>query len=275
MTARLHVEVFGNPKNPALVMLHGFMGRASSFAPLVEMLAKSFFIAAFDLPGHGKSLFSAWEERERPKTFFDAADMVIEGLDSLKIGRFTLYGYSMGGRLAQAVCLKAPGRVERLVLESASFGIADEKERERRYLSDLKLLSDVDSPEEFMAFLLRWHDAPLFCTLRGTRSLENLIREKMENDPEELRKALAILSVGNHPYFLQILAHLPAPIDFMYGEEDVKYKNEAVSASKFLDRLTLHAIPNASHDTHSQYPVLVAQTIGGKMPDSKAESDKA
>ncbi|MBI5844237.1 MAG: alpha/beta fold hydrolase [Deltaproteobacteria bacterium] len=265
MTARLFVEVAGKPENPALAMLHGFMGRASSLAPLIDRLSEDFYVAAFDLPGHGRSRFSSWGEAACPKTFFDAADMVLCGLDVLNIGRFSLYGYSMGGRLAQAVCIRAPKRVERLVLESASFGIADALERERRYNSDLALLSGVKSPQEFRAFLIRWHESPLFCTLRATSVLAGLIAEKLENDPEELRRALALLSVGNHPHFLPLLSALPTPVSFLYGEDDAKYKNEVVSASKFLDRLILNSFADASHDVHSQYPALAAQAIAGTL----------
>ncbi len=263
MKTALHAEVSGNPKNPPLVLLHGFLGSGQSFAPLIQRLCGRFFCAALDLPGHGRSLFSAMPENERPRSFSGAADMVLATLDGLTIHRFSLYGYSMGGRLAQAVNLAAPERVTRLILESAGFGMENAEERRKRYQDDLALLSEIETRADFRRFLERWHGSPLFCTLRGTPLLERLIESKTENRPEELRRALAVLSLGNHGYFPPLLAALDTPIAYLYGEKDSKYSRLGLSAAKLIPRLSLHPFAGASHDVHAQYPEKAAQIILG------------
>ncbi|KAJ8705510.1 hypothetical protein PYW08_012556 [Mythimna loreyi] len=46
---------WGNPANPPILLVHGFMDSAATFILLVEQLPDTFYYVAFDMPGHGKS----------------------------------------------------------------------------------------------------------------------------------------------------------------------------------------------------------------------------
>src|SRR5262249_62173637 len=75
--------------------------------------------------------------------------------------RFTLCGYSLGGRVALHVALAAPERVRRLLLLSTSAGIEDGLERGRRRASDRRLVAELERlPLE--QFIARWNRQPLF-----------------------------------------------------------------------------------------------------------------
>lgn len=65
-------------------------------------------------------------------------------LDTLAIERTALLGYSMGGRLALHLALTAPERVSRLVVESATPGIADPLERAARQQADEELARAIE-----------------------------------------------------------------------------------------------------------------------------------
>ena len=83
-----------------------------------------------DLPGHGRNGGDA-----APWRFtFDAVEAEITAL--ARDEPLDLVGYSMGGRLALAYAVRNPGRVGRLVLESASPGLQTESERAARKESD-------------------------------------------------------------------------------------------------------------------------------------------
>src|SRR5918997_6024427 len=88
-----------------LVLLHGFTQTGRSWQPVAAALAGRYRAIAPDLPGHG-----AFAER-RPATFAacDAYLRVVAG------DRFTLAGYSMGGRVALHAALSLGPRVERPV----------------------------------------------------------------------------------------------------------------------------------------------------------------
>src|SRR5690242_15185066 len=98
-----------------VVLLHGFTHTGASWDPVVAALGESYRALAPDIRGHGTR--SALE----PVTL----GAVLGDLAGLAPERFTLVGYSMGGRIALHFALAAGDRVERLVLIGASPGIAD------------------------------------------------------------------------------------------------------------------------------------------------------
>lgn len=116
-----------------LVLLHGFTGSHRSWDAVVPALASIGRCVAVDLPGHGESDFEA---DAGAYSMESASTALASSLDALRVGPATLIGYSMGGRLALYFALTRPERVRRLVLESASPGLATEAEREARRRSD-------------------------------------------------------------------------------------------------------------------------------------------
>src|SRR3954454_18396452 len=117
-----------------LVLLHGFTQTGRSWAPVREALAPRYRCFAPDLPGHGDA------SARRPATF----DAVAAYVCSLKMRRFALCGYSMGGRLALDIAPRFPERVEHLVLVGASPGIADPAEREARRKADAEVADRIE-----------------------------------------------------------------------------------------------------------------------------------
>lgn len=253
MNTCLNITYFGRTDGLPLVMLHGFMGRAASFDNLVSFLPRAIRPVGIDLPGHGESLFSGSSCIDGIASFKDVAETILEDLSRLHIEAFWLYGYSMGGRIAQQVGLSAPGRVKGLILESASFGIADPEARKMRYDRDCRLFEDVCSSADFEAFLGRWHDMDLFCTL--TPQLKaRLAAAKQKNSILQLEKAMGLMSVGNQPYLVPALSSAQFPMALFCGEKDVKYRSIAEGGAKNLPKACLRIFKGASHNIHVQYP---------------------
>jgi 2-succinyl-6-hydroxy-2,4-cyclohexadiene-1-carboxylate synthase len=111
---------------PTVFFLHGFTNTGASWDPVIGALGERYRALAPDIRGHG----SATEAR--PVTL--AA--VIGDVAALAPERFTLVGYSQGGRIAVHAALALPDRVERMVLIGASPGIADATERAARRAAD-------------------------------------------------------------------------------------------------------------------------------------------
>ncbi|SEM12205.1 2-succinyl-6-hydroxy-2,4-cyclohexadiene-1-carboxylate synthase [Syntrophus gentianae] len=250
----LHYEAFGRRDRGVFVFLHGFMGNRRSLKAITEPLAGACHCLAFDLPGHGGSLFDRKDFLNSLQTLEDVANLVLRDLDALGVNHFSLYGYSMGGRVAQNIALLAPDRVERLVIESASFGIADPEERRQRYLRDLTLLANVRTEKDLAAFLEGWYRLPLFCTLAGTPALQRILWERRDNSVTELRHALEIMSVGNHPFFAERLAVLHFPLFYFCGEKDEAYTGTARKMKEVIPRMNLTVFRDASHNVHAQFP---------------------
>ena len=156
LSFRLHGE------GPALVLLHGFTGSASSWDPvLIDDLGKApRTIIAVDLPGHGGSPLPGPGDR-----LGEVADAAVSVLDERGIERADWLGYSLGGRAALHVVLRHPDRVNRLVLEGASPGIADGAQRSARAEEDARLAKSIES-DGLLAFVDRWRAQPIFATQR-------------------------------------------------------------------------------------------------------------
>src|SRR5687768_17481103 len=119
--------------DPPLVLLHGFTQTRQSWRRTARALAGRYRAIIPDLPGHGQAVHRT--------ASFDACAAYVRAL-----GRCTLAGYSMGGRIALYTALTVPG-VERLVLVGASPGIADPAERAERRAADDALAARIETME--------------------------------------------------------------------------------------------------------------------------------
>src|SRR5690606_13664825 len=136
----LYVRVDG--EGSALLLLHGFTGSADSWDEVCPAWTSTHRVIRPDLIGHGRSPAPQGLGRYRMEA---AVHELLELLDGLGVHRFRLLGYSMGGRLALHLALAAPTRVERLILESATYGIVDPAERAARRASDNELAEWIEA----------------------------------------------------------------------------------------------------------------------------------
>ncbi len=140
-----------------VVLLHGFTGSHETWRHLVPHLSAESQVTTLDLPGHGKSE----APDAQPWTFATVIDDLAWIIESLLGGSADVLGYSMGGRMALALAVAHPGRVRSLILESASPGIADGRERQERRLADESLADRIrrDGIHEFVAY---WERLPMW-----------------------------------------------------------------------------------------------------------------
>lgn len=98
---------WGNPGNPPILALHGWLDNADSFEPLAQYLRDTFYVVAIDLPGHGHS-------SHLPSCSFyhftDSIFYVLQIMDALGLDKVHLLGHSMGACLSSLVAGVAPDR---------------------------------------------------------------------------------------------------------------------------------------------------------------------
>jgi pimeloyl-ACP methyl ester carboxylesterase len=97
---------------PPLVLIMGYGWTMEGWDPrLVHALARHHRVVMFDNSGIGRT-------HELPGTFsIDAmADQTSALIDTLRLGRPDVLGWSMGGMIAQALAVRHPAQVRRLVL---------------------------------------------------------------------------------------------------------------------------------------------------------------
>jgi len=99
-----------------LVLLHGGLGAAELWAPVLPALAAGRSVIAVDLQGHGHT--ADVDRPLRPETM---ADDVAALIAHLGLERADVMGYSLGGLTALRTAIQHPERVRRLVLVSIAF----------------------------------------------------------------------------------------------------------------------------------------------------------
>lgn len=103
---------------PSLVIIHGLMGTAATFLPLLAEIAEQRHVIALDLPGAGGS------ERDPPRaknsksgaSLAAATGSVLEALEALELERPVIVGHSHGGSVAMYLAALHPERTSGLVL---------------------------------------------------------------------------------------------------------------------------------------------------------------
>ncbi len=238
---------------PPLLLLHGFGGSSESWGKsLLERLSIGRRVIAVDLPGHGKSDVPA-----EPGRFAFAAIVsdLADLLDVLEVASAVWVGYSMGGRLALGAGLFLPDRVSRLVLESASPGLATDQERTERRSSDELLARRIES-SDIGSFVREWEDLPLFAT-QGKLAPEvraELRSRRLTNRPEALAACLRGLGTGMQPSLWEAMEHVAAPTLLIAGAEDQKFVRTNERMLDALPAARLEVVPEAGHAVHLEQP---------------------
>lgn len=93
-------KIWGNPDNPPVIALHGWLDNANSFDPIAQYLQNNFYFIAVDLPGHGHSSHLPMNSNYH---FIDGAFIIVQIINALKLNKVHLLGHSMGACLGSIV----------------------------------------------------------------------------------------------------------------------------------------------------------------------------
>lgn len=265
------VHVPHQQRRVPVVLLHGFTGSKESWLELRGELSHSRRVVSIDLPGHGGTQTGPGLENYSMPS---AAAMVTTLLtENLGAPRFVLLGYSMGGRLALAIALDYPSRVEQLVLESASPGIADQSERARRRQSDEELAAFVET-RGIEAFVDRWERNPRFDSLVALASdqRKRLRSLRLRCSASGLARSLRAMGAGAQPWLGDRLAELQTPTLLVAGALDHKFAEIGRAMAARIPRAGLEIIGGAGHAPHLEQPAqfnrVVARFLDGRVMDS-------
>jgi len=255
-----------------LVLLHGFTGSHRSWDAVAPALAVIGRCVAVDLPGHGGSDFGA----DPAKYSMERTAAALEaGLAACNARPATLIGYSMGGRLALYFAVTRPQQVRRVVLESASPGLATEAERAARRGSDDELARFV-LERGIEAFVDRWESTPVLRAERRlpARTRARLRQARMQCSPAGLAASLRGMGVGQQPWLGDRLRSATMPALLMAGEEDAKFVEAARFMSRGLPDATVAIVPGAGHNVHlehaDEFARLVCRFVGSADPAATA-----
>jgi 2-succinyl-6-hydroxy-2,4-cyclohexadiene-1-carboxylate synthase len=244
----LNYTTAGSSDQPAVLFLHGFMGRGADWTPIIEAVQDRAYCVAVDLPGHGISVGLP----EGAYTMAGAAQHLTRVLDAEDIARCHVVGYSMGGRTALYFALAHPDRCTRLMLESASPGLRTEAERAARRHIDRQRAEQIAT--DFDAFLHDWYRMPLFASLARYNLVDAMVQRRRHNDPAELGKSLQGMGAGAQPSLWERISGLRISTRALTGALDDKYVRITQGMTALNPRIQSILVPGAGHTVHAERP---------------------
>jgi len=108
----------GNPKSPAVLLLHGFPTSSHMFRNLIPQLAGNFHIVAPDLPGFGFS--DAPPRANFNYTFDNLANVITASTEKIGLNRYAIYIFDYGAPVGLRLALHHPDRVTAIISQNGN-----------------------------------------------------------------------------------------------------------------------------------------------------------
>lgn len=247
----LRWEVRTRGAGPAVLLLHGFTGRGTSWGTHAGALAKAFRIIVVDLPGHGRSGYAEPARMTVERTADDLA-AILARLDAVPAHAL---GYSLGARIALRLAVSHPAAVASLVLESPSAGIADDQERAVRRAAD-EALADGIERDGIDAFVTAWERSPVFAT-HAALPAALLARQRairLSNGPRGLAASLRGAGRGAMEPLHDRLPGIDAPTLVIGGALDAVGRPRAELVAGRIHGARLELLARVGHTPHLECP---------------------
>lgn len=251
-------QIIGTSSAPPLLFLHGFLGDRREWDDIVRVCAPDYRCLPVDLPGHGKTPLAALFESDGLSS---VATALFGLLDALGISSCSAIGYSMGGRLALCMAALQPARFTSLTLESASPGLRADDERRRRIEEDERLAERLIGMN-LGTFLNEWYSQAMFGNMqRETTRFDALLKQRLENDPEQLARALRMMSVGRQPSLWDAWTVNRIPTLLVTGECDTKFRAIVSEMARLCPAAELHIAGGCGHNVHYEDPEAYTKVV--------------
>ncbi len=108
----------GDPKAPAVLLLHGFPTSSHMFRALIPALAERYHVIAPDLPGFGYS--DAPDRTEFKYTFDRLAEVIERFIDAAELRRYAIYVFDYGAPVGFRLALRHPERITAIITQNGN-----------------------------------------------------------------------------------------------------------------------------------------------------------
>lgn len=240
MALELYTHITGD--GPPLVVLHGLFGSWENLGTQIRSLSEDYTVYAMDARNHGRSPHDGFMD------YPSMAEDVLHTMDTHGLSQVRLLGHSMGGKTAMTLALRAPQRVERVVVVDIA-----PKQYEPGHNEIIEALTTLDihnisSRNEADAHVKRWVQTDAIRAFL----LKNLVREgngfrwKMNLDD----------IVANYPAIIDFPAsdnHYDGPTLFLKGaESDYIQAVDKPEIDRLFPNASAKIIDGAGHWPHAE-----------------------
>ena len=113
---QMYYEVSG--AGEPLIVLHGAYMNIPAMGEIIPMLARTHKVYALELQGHGRT-----NDIDRPMTYQAFADDLAAFMDSVRVTKADVFGYSMGAIAGLQLAIRHPAKVNKLVVASGAYDV--------------------------------------------------------------------------------------------------------------------------------------------------------
>lgn len=270
-------HTWGDPKDPPLLMLHGFMDTGLSFGPVVRAMKGAYYVVAPDMRGHGHS---GWVGPGGYYHFYDYFHDVRMLIEHLGLSKLSVVGHSMGGSIACGVSAMLSERIGTLfLLEGAGPPFHEASDAYLR--------------------LTTWSSALQSEHLQGDQEARRRARKPMKsaayaaerlarmNEHLEEAQALELAKANTEPVgegaqvvwrfdplhrtpspklvlfeeYASMWRAIKAPVLSLFGADSAALWGDLEARHECFQDLRAGYVPRAGHNVHHDRPELVARVL--------------
>jgi pimeloyl-ACP methyl ester carboxylesterase len=246
---------FGDPIGTPIVLLQHFMGNLDNYDPAItDALAVGREVILTDNAGVGRSTGKA------PQTVAGMASDAASLIDALRLDHVDLFGFSMGGHVAQQIAVDRPDLVRRLVLVGTGPRGGDGMDQLAPDV--VPLFRTAYEPQDLM-----W--LPIFFSpcdasqAAGRRFLERIRARTEDRDaPVSEATVAAHLTAAREwgtpaPDSFDYLKGIPHPALVVNGSNDIVVPTiNSYILQQNLPNAELSLFPDSNHGSHFQFTEL-------------------
>jgi pimeloyl-ACP methyl ester carboxylesterase len=243
---------FGDPIGPPMVLLQHFMGNLDNYDPAItDVLATGREVILTDNAGVGLSTGTA------PQTVAGMARDAASLIDALHLDHVDLFGFSMGGHVAQQIAVDRPERVRRLILVGTGPRGGDGMEQLAPNVAPL--FGTAYEPQDLM-----W--LPIFFSpSEASQAAGRRFLERIRSRTEDRDVAVSAATVAAHraaahewgiaaPDSFDYLKRIPHPTLVVNGDNDIVVPTiNSYILQQNLPNAELILFPDSNHGSHFQF----------------------
>lgn len=234
--------------HPNWLFLHGFMGTYADFKA-IKPVGTCIYL---NLLGFGPNQPSISKERFLIEN--QAHDLAVF-ITQLKLDKLNLVGYSMGGRLAIAVALLYPEKINKLILESTTAGLENQLERVTRQNSDQEKADKLED-NGLENFVNNWEKLPLFATQTQLTIKQKTFmhQQRLLHNVKNVANSLRMMGTGYQPNYWPQLKQINVETVVIVGANDDKFMKIGARIQKNILNSQIVVIKDAGHNVHFEKP---------------------
>ncbi|MGQ4810001.1 2-(acetamidomethylene)succinate hydrolase [Candidatus Entotheonellaceae bacterium PAL068K] len=142
---QLHYVEWGNPEQPAMLLLHGFQSNAHTWDTYSRAMAATHHVLALDQRGHGDTAWAPGGEYASEAFVSD----IVGFLEALRLTPAHLVGHSMGGRHVAMVAADYPHVVRKIVIVDTPAELPQTLLAMRHQQTETNAVSEPETFETF------------------------------------------------------------------------------------------------------------------------------